>query len=365
MKDKPSSEFFEREIGRIGKLSPSLSIKTINSDVDTADRVFIYRIDNPLETPLTIHEIRISIPLSAYFPNQVEPADAKLREKHNQLCNELDHLLNDDLFFVEKPLFEKRKQIAKDLVREVLGGDWRTFQGIVLAYSRLVFAPFTAHYIAIWFEKRYRATRVQVDSYASASKLYALVTRHHNNASEDAQYYEASKLKLDELCLIEEELNRQKLRRIKVPSKGRYENQFAVRFNKHPFVVRSALVSMEVDVESDAESTVLRLTASASTSTTASNVWTSLIAVLFGAIGAYFTGALHGLTPGPSFGEANIPKIVIGAILGLILFSFIEHFRLGDTAKLARDWKSAVLLGLIGGGFQDNIISAMKALIGI
>jgi len=56
---------------------------------------------------------------------------------------------------------------------------------------------------------------------------------------------------------------------------------------------------------------------------------------------------------------------VVSPILALVFFNVYEHTSIGSGLKMSVSWRSALLIGALCGIAQDNILAALKALVGV
>jgi hypothetical protein len=71
------------------------------------------------------------------------------------------------------------------------------------------------------------------------------------------------------------------------------------------------------------------------------------------------TSPLHEIS-----GLTKSGKLLVGPVLALIFFNVYEYTSLGKSIRMAVSWRSALLIGALCGLAQENVLAALKALIG-
>lgn len=352
--------------------SVEMDLQEQHGDLRSSEVAYRLTITNRDVAPIDIVAVDPRTPEGVEITEVGSPTVAAVKAAHSLLCDEITRILNDQLeasvedfrnqlLQIEKERAETiRKEARKQSLFSLVIASYLKFTGLIepLAISRGADA-----------RAQERRASLTYEILNCADGKYAL---NHLFPGDDGTARRVFEAKLDQLQRLEKELGTDEVKSktlATINPDSSYIPTYVLQFPRDNLNPRKFNIAFDVRYTDEGGDYVDVASTSLLISPRAATV--NLVAVVGGLLGVMLEFVISTdrdlsfqRLATTEFDPLILPAVG-GVILSFVVFNIYEHIDALKTMKLAISWRSALLVGFLAGFFQDRIIAALGALVGL
>lgn len=282
-------------------------------------------------------------------------------------------------------VIERRVELLEDLnklVRQFLWVESEAFREAWIerqrdAYKRMVnFSSLAKFYGEIaklgpkdWLARMEREFAVMEYKITSTQDARSAIARWLKDAKEDSIVASLISAKTDQLESIESLMNEsQKSSMAIIEPASEFTSTYVLRFDRSVLEPRKYQVSFDIMYAGENEERAQHTAVATNVQISPYALPMSLVAVCAALLGSILE--ISNNLPDQKAGslwramQESASALIAAPILALVFFNTYEHTALGNRLRIPLGWRSALLIGVLCGVMQNNILAAIKALIG-
>ena len=347
------------------------------SDLRSNEVAYKFIIENLGSSAIELLAITPRIPEDVTLLEIRDPSSVALKAKHDELCKELNEILDNYLIISFQEVRTLRVKAEKEMFDEMVDYSSSKFGMVFRLYAKV----FSGTYFRMMErnQKRRAAYKNEIESLTQAKAAHdRWLANAQSTDSLIKNLFESKMQRLEELeSEMGADLESSSLATIEPESF--FAQTYVLRFRRSKWDPKKFNISIEgVYSEIGKEG---RHVGGASTSLIISPkpLALTIVAVISSFLGVLLKHALDASTKGViiPWSKENIQKAfqspeaaavglqtLSGAILALIFFNVYEFTDIGKKIGIGVGWRSALLIGALCGLLGDRILAALKALIG-
>lgn len=336
-----------------------ISVEEQLSDFRSAQVAYKVTIQNSGQAPIRLLAIHPRVPMGGKL---VEITDSSLEEASEQraeLLEELNKLLKQFLW-VESETFrqawvQKQQETFKDLF---------SFSGTAKVYYHILKSGPKE-----WHSRMQREFDVFYYKIRSVTDAEESITRWISKADPSSAITSLFCAKTEQLGSIESAMNESdKSSLATIEPESEFISTYVLKFNRASFDPLKYQISFEASY-TESENAKPKVTSVGTSVQISPYPWSlSCVAVLAALLGTLVDISLDskGLQLEAVFSliSSSAMSFLSSTVLALVIFNVYEHTSLAGNIRLPISWRSALLIGVLCGVAQENILNALKALVG-
>ncbi|MFV7768857.1 hypothetical protein [Shewanella marisflavi] len=336
-----------------------ISIEEQLSDLRSDQVAYKVTIQNSGHTSIRLLAIHPRVPMGGEL---VEITDSSLEEASEQraeLLEELNKLLKQFLWVESDAFRQAWVQRQQEAFKDVM-----SFSGIAKVYYHMLKSGPKE-----WQSRMQREFDVFQYKIRSVTDAEESITRWISKADQSSAISSLFAAKTEQLGAIESAMNESdKSSLATIEPESEFISTYVLKFNRASFDPLKYQISFEASY-TESESSKPKVTSVGTSVQISPYPWSlSCVAVLAALLGTLVNISLdsQGLKPDAILNlvASSAMSFVSSTVLALVIFNVYEHTSLAGNIRLPVSWRSALLIGALCGVAQENILNALKALVG-
>jgi hypothetical protein len=324
------------------------------SDLRSKDRVYRLKIDNQGATAVNLLSVTPRIPENVELVEVKSPSVSAIKAKHSELCAQLTEILSEYLRVHVKEFRDQRTKIFIEDMRQFL-----TLKSILWFYL-----PFLKS-----FGKSFERARLRREAFgvtiSNHNDAQSALTRFFCSAPDDDTIKKIFVAKAEQVSSLEAQQGGQSEVLATIEPDSFYAASYTLRFprsvadpKKYNLAIEGTYSEAgrnERHVGGAVESLIISPRPEVLT----------FIAVMSSILGVIlrFTTGFAPASQAADFHGLIWPAID-AAIVSLVFFNIYEFTSLGEKFKMTVGWRSALIVGLLCGLLEKNVLDALKTFVG-